>query len=177
MSPDKKVPLPLSPPSPPHKPGSGVRARVIRRFRKLAPVAVIAAAPVLNTACDPAPEPYCSEGDPADWVANLTASAAFIDDGAGGLKIQLTLTLQDAYAYLDTTSFVADGGTIDTMDGTSAEYNLTLTPNTGVTEMKVTGQLGCDGYPSPFEIALSWTGQPVAGDKVTATVTATSAAP
>lgn len=171
MNGDHKVRLPLSNDAPPARPAPSARERVIQRLKRLAPVAVLAAAPVLNTACDPAPEPYCSEGDPVDWVANVTAEAVWIDDGTGALKIQVTLKSTDQFAYLPS-SYTATGATIESTTPSETGDVLILVPNAAVTEAKIAGELSCEGYPGPFEVTLTWTGMPAAGDAVTAKVAA-----
>lgn len=173
MKSDEKVKLPVSNAPLPRRQRATVRERVIHRFQKLGPIAVIAAAPVLNTACDPAPEPYCTEGDPADWVANITAEAVWIDDGMGGLQIQLTIQSEDAYAYL-TTNYTATGATVASSNQGETGQVLVLIPDSGVTEAKVAGELSCDGYPGPFTVTLTWTGTPAVGDTVTTSIASTS---
>jgi len=173
MSHEDKHRLPLSNEVPAGN-GRSVRDKVIRRFKKLAPVAVIAAAPVLNTACDPAPQPYCTQNDPSEWVANVKAEAVWIDGGGGVLEVQLTLTSSDQYALLAAEGYTAKGGTIDSTTFQNDGYVLVVTLDAAATELTVSGELNCDGYPGPYDVKLAWSGTPKAGDKLTATVTSTS---
>lgn len=172
MSHDEKKRLPISNEATTVKKGRSVRERVIQRFHKLAPLAVIAAVPVMNTACDPAPEPYCTEASSV-WVSEVQAEAVWVDAGAGKLAIELTLTVNHELLSLPGT-YTAQGGTIDTTKDVTGGQLLSITPDAGVTELTVNGSVDCEFDVGPFDVKLTWTGTPVAGDKVTATVTSTA---
>jgi len=172
MSQDEKKRLPISNEEKAPKKGRSVRERVIQRFHKLAPLAVIAAVPVMNTACDPAPEPYCTEASSV-WVAEVKAEAVWVDAGGGNLRIELTLTVNHELLSLSGT-YTAQGGTVDTTKDVTGGQVLDITPDAGVTEVTVSGSVDCEFDIGPFDVKLTWTGTPAAGDKVTATVTSTA---
>jgi hypothetical protein len=56
-------------------------------------MAVIAAAPVLNTACDPAPSPSCSTTSATDLANEVSASAVWFKDTRSPLTTDYHLTL------------------------------------------------------------------------------------
>ena len=169
MGREDKTRLPLSNETPAPRRGPSARERVVRRFRKLAPLAVIAAAPVLNTACDPAPEPYCTQEDSV-LVANIVAQAVWVDAGGGAVRLQVTITVSQQYMSLSGT-YLVTGGTLDTTQNVTGGQVLDITPDSGVTEVVVTSDFLCTETGGTFQVKITWTGTPAVGDTAQVEVT------
>ncbi|MFO0757518.1 MAG: hypothetical protein U0359_13560 [Byssovorax sp.] len=163
---DPKLPLAPSPPN------AAVRERVQARLQRLAKLAVIAAAPVLNTACDPAPDPYCQQSDAGTWKTDLSATAAWalVADGGTDLQIEVKLTSTNNSVSASSSGYTATGGTISSSEATDTGVVIRVVPDAGATEIKVSGQIYCDTLTGSLDILLTPSGTPAAGAKVPATI-------
>ncbi|MBN2192440.1 MAG: hypothetical protein JW751_06455 [Polyangiaceae bacterium] len=139
-----------------------VRERVYERWQSLAPLAVIAAAPLLNTACDPAPEPDCTES--RIWVGSIAASARWIDQN-GSFRVELTISSDAPDISLASLEPSVDGGTVESTTfhaGTPAEYVLVITPGEAGS-LRVTATAECRAGASDFRVTLGPLGLPADG--------------
>ena len=144
---------------PPHE-----RAR--RRMLALARLCVVAAAPVTNTACDPAPEPYCAQSSDADRRASLYADAVWSDE-SGILLVSLELQVSSLYPLSLGGSVSVVGGTLEETVATAANVlSIKILPDGGTTELRVLGTLGCQGASTAFTVTLDLAGVAEAGAEI-----------
>jgi hypothetical protein len=171
-----KPPPTESPPTEPPEPATPgesaeplARERARRRMLALAQLCVVAAAPVTNTACDPAPEPYCAESTDADRSASLYADAAWVDDG-GTLLVSLELGVSSAYPLSLGDTFSVFGGTLEQTTTQGSGVALRILPDDGTTQIRVLGSLLCDGMSSPFDVFLDVSATAQAGAEIPTTI-------
>ena len=155
--------------SPPN-PRDSVRARLASLSR----LAIVAAMPVTNTACDPSPEPYCTEKVGADWTSSVIATAVWTADPDGeGFVISLAITSDDmALSVLLRSATGATAIDTDTADTASALTSpVLLRPDEGGTSVVVLGDLYCDGYATgAVTITVDTSGTPTEGASAPTTV-------
>jgi len=165
------------PNAPPEPDGAGVaeppaltaRERTRRRMLALAPLVVVAAAPVTNTACDPAPEPYCSETPRDMQLESVYADAAWQDE-AGTLTVMLELSVSSAYPLELGETFSVFGGTLEQTDAQGNGSRLKISPDQGTTQIRVLGTLVCMGSSSAFTVIVDLTTPAEAGAEIPTTI-------
>ena len=145
------------------------RERTRRRMIALAPLAVIAAAPVTNTACDPAPEPYCSETPRDTQLESLYADAAW-QEQAGTLSVLLELNVSGAYPLDLGETFSVFGGTLEQTDAQGTAVSLQIAPDQGTTQIRVVGSLVCLGTSAAFTVIVDLTTPAEAGAAIPTTI-------
>lgn len=159
----------MSDPDKPRAPSSP-RDRVRARAQRLAQMAVIAAAPVLNTACDPAPSPSCSTTSAADLAKEVSASAVWFKDASGAFLIQLTVQGQTWDVTLVDHGFTVTGATPSAIDGSGTALDITLTPDAGATQITLDGKITCSPLTTDYHLTLTLSGTPTEGAIVPVTV-------
>jgi hypothetical protein len=127
-----------------------LRDRVRERMRKMAPLALAAAAPLTNAACDPAPTPSCFDepslcdncqgSGAADYF--LRGSAIWRDE-AGERTVFLELTANFNQVRLSD-SYTLEGGTF-WPPPTQNSIGMIIKPDPGATFIRVVGSLTCVG--------------------------------
>jgi len=135
----------------------------------LAPLVAVAATPLANTACDPAPEPYCTNTDRTTWLESVTAEAAW-QAGSVPAAVVLTLSRLGPYPFSFESTFTVVGGSLISTETTSDGYRLTLGPDAGVTELRVNGQLLCEAATAALTVTLELSASPDAGTAIPTTV-------
>ncbi len=145
------------------------RERTRRRMLALAPLVVVAAAPVTNTACDPAPEPYCSETPREMQLESLYAEASSVDEG-GQLYVVLALSVSSAYPLGLGQTFSVFGGTLVEGAPVSGGFTLRITPDPGATQIRAVGALTCMGAESTFTVIMDLTAVAEAGAAIPTSV-------
>ncbi len=147
-----------------------VRERVRARWQNLLPLAVVAAAPLLNAACDPAPEPYCAADGNRDWVDTLEVSARWVAAG-GSFQIEVTVHVTTYDLSINESEFAVTGGTLDSVDPDLGirTYVLLVTPDAS-NDVQVSGAVDCDGGPGRFDVVLSDLGSPSDGATIAASI-------
>jgi hypothetical protein len=148
---------------------SPARERVRRRMLALAPLCVVAAAPLTNTACDPAPDPYCSQATPEIERSSLYADARWVAEG-GAPVVELDLSLSGLYPLELGTSFAVVGGALQQSNPVGTGYTLTITPDPGASEIRVHGTLGCQGNGTSFIVVLALSTPAEAGVTIPTTI-------
>ena len=149
--------------------GSTARERVRRRMLALAPLCVVAAAPLTNAACDPAPDPYCSQATPDVQRQSLYADARWVAEGGTPL-IELDLSLSSVYPLGLGTSFSVVGGTLAQSTPVGSGMKLTITPDAGASELRVSGTLTCQGSGTAFTAILALSTPAEAGVSIPTTI-------
>lgn len=136
------------------------RALVRRRLAVLTRLAIVAAAPVANTACDPAPDPYCSDKLGGDYASELSATAVWTADPDGdGYVITLTVTSTDGMVAADPNA-VTSGRAILDDTGAPLTFPLLIRPDDGATAVVVTGSVTCGSwYAASFTATVDLSGE------------------
>lgn len=145
------------------------RDRTRSLMKKLASYAVAAALPVTNTACDPAPDPYCDVA-PSRWTERVNVAATWVDAGGGDLAIDLVSTSSYPVTASPRTPTVT-GGRL----GTSPDASTTvrIVPDAGVTAVSASWTIDCEGYSATLHVELDLTGAATAGASVPVTPSVT----
>jgi hypothetical protein len=149
--------------------GSTARERVRRRMLALAPLCVVAAAPLTNAACDPAPDPYCSQATPEVQRQSLYADARWIAEG-GTPRVELDLSLSGVYPLVLGESFSVVGGTLEQRSPVGSGVALTIQPDPGASELRVSGTLNCQGSGTAFTAILALSTPAEAGVAIPTTI-------
>ena len=149
---------------------SGVRARVAAHWRRLAPLALVTAAPLLNAACDPAPQPACVPGGNQDWRSTIEASAHWVAVGTA-FQVEVTFHSTDPNLDLQQFDFDATGGQIvsQTYDAATKSMVVLVAP-VAVDYINVYGRVACDGGSSDINANLTLSPNPVDGAAIPVTV-------
>ena len=154
------------PPEPPdtraHDPG--LRERVRERMRQMAPLALWAAIPLTNAACDPASPPtFGSSGVsgatptcekiPSSWAQFIRIDAVWGTE-AGERIVLLTVTNPTDKPWLQAPSaYTIEGGT--QLPSTPREPNvLRIKPDAGATTLRLRGTITCHIITEPMAITL-----------------------
>ena len=149
---------------------SSVRERTRKRMVALGGLAAVAAMPLVNTACDPAPEPYCYRSDPTTWLASVRANATWVADGGVSL-VELRLTTIGGYPLTIPEDFTVVGGTLQSTSAVSGGVALLVAPAAGATSVRVEASVDCEGSSAtPFSVTLDVSGSPVGGAVVPTTI-------
>jgi hypothetical protein len=117
----------------------------------MTPLALVAAAPLTNTACDPVPTPICSRSA-GNWVEYIGVNASWSED-AGEHIILLDLQSYDPGSLHLPTSYTVVGGTLLPFT-TGKPEELRIKPDAGVTSILVEGALDCEGKSGPFGVTV-----------------------
>jgi len=128
---------------------SSLRERVRQHMLKMAPLALVAAAPITNTACDCVPElpPACQQ---LHWETQVSARARWALDHGSRIVI-LDLGVTDAELQISP-SYTISGGAFLTV-GKSDQ--LKIKPDEGATMITLHGSMTCgDGY-GPRDLTIT----------------------
>ncbi len=152
-------------------PDPGPRERVRERMRQMAKLALLAAAPLTNAACDPVqppspfgaggagglPTPTC-EQSPASWAQFIEAEAAWGTE-AGEPIVLLTLTIPKDKPWLQASrSYAIEGGTL--LPSTASQPKvLRIKPDAGATTIRLEDTLTCHSISEPMVITINLAGQ------------------
>ena len=120
---------------------TGPRERARQRMVALGGLAVVAAAPLVNSACDPMPRPYCPTVDSTAAHSYVVATGQFVDLG-GAAAIELRLSPSEG-AFVIETSFAVEGGTLRQQRSNGGDQVLTIVPDAGRPELRVRGTAHC----------------------------------
>ncbi len=144
---------------------SSLRERVRQHMRKMAPLALVAAAPLTNTACDPVQQPICSQSSD-QWLLRIGATSSWGEEG--GVTV-IVLKLTSSHVTLPT-AYAVEGGTLVALTP-GPPLVLKLRPDPGATRIVLTGTLDCEGRTGPLAVTVDLTpgdgGNPDAGPLVT----------
>ncbi len=145
-------------------PEPGPRERVRERMRQMAKLALLAAAPLTNAACDPVqrlsplesgglPTPTC-EQSPASWAQFIKAEAAWGTE-AGERIVLLTVTNPQNKPWLQASrSYAVEGGTL--LPSTPSQPNvLRIKPDAGATTIRLEDTMTCRGISEPMVITIN----------------------
>lgn len=150
---------------------------VARLVKRLAPLALIAAAILPTAACSDDTDPYCADGDMSDWITTLSASAVWIKDGQARLLIQVNFdTNNGAFIFLpDDAFFPEDSRVLYSLPvfgiGAHGEQvmrgrKVILLPDTGVSTAGLSSYVLCQGIRGDYKFAFTWAGTPKEGDPI-----------
>jgi hypothetical protein len=147
-------------------PDPGPRDRVRERMRQMAKLALLAAAPLTNAACDPVqppspfgaggagglPTPTC-EQSPSSWAQFTPAEAAWGTE-AGERIVLLTVTNPTDKPWLQaSSSYAVEGGTL--LPSTASEPDvLRIKPDAGATTIRLAGTMTCHIISEPMVITI-----------------------
>jgi hypothetical protein len=153
-------------------PEPGARDRVRERMRQMAKLALLAATPLTNAACDPAvppspfgaggaggggglPTPTC-EKSAADWAQFIHAEAAWGTEASERIVL-LTVTNPEDKPWLQAPgSYTIEGGTL--LPSTAREPDvLRIKPDAGATIIRLQGTATCHIIAEPMTIAITLT--------------------
>ena len=149
------------------EPNAGPRERVRERMRQMARLALLAATPLTNAACDavsPAssfgaggsggllPTPTC-ETSPSNWTQFLHGDATWGTD-AGDRIVLLSVTNPTDKPWLQApSSYRVEGGTL--LPSTAGEPSvLRIKPDAGATAILLKGTMTCHIATAPMTIAI-----------------------
>jgi hypothetical protein len=129
---------------------SCLRERVRQHLRKMAPLALIAAPPLLTAqACDPAPVPAC-EDTWGSWKRKVSVRAVWGEDN--GSKIVILDVASSEERIQPPASYSIVGGSILTSGKSSL---VKIKPDAGAEHITLSGQLECGTYGSePIRITI-----------------------
>lgn len=147
---------------------SPVYARLVK---KLAPLALVAAAILPAAACSPDADPYCADGDMSEWISTMTAWSNWIKDGQANMQIQVNFrTDNSTFIYLPDDAFYPENGRViyslplDPQKLTGRK--VILQPDPGVTTATLRSYVLCQGIRGNYEFVFTWKGTPKEGDPV-----------
>jgi hypothetical protein len=129
---------------------SWLRERVRQHLRRMAPLALIGATPLLTAqACDPAPVPACEESY-GNWKSKVSGHAVWGEDN--GSKIVILAVVSSESRIQPPSSYTIVGGSILT----SGKSDLVrIKPDAGAEHITLRGQLTCGTYnPESFQITI-----------------------
>jgi hypothetical protein len=137
------------------QPAPLLHERVRQRMRKMASVALVAATPLANTACDPPPPPPICDKSPADWIAydlSGTLHGAWGQD-AGDRIVLLTLGVDGQSEVRLPASYTIVGGSF--LPTSSLQPNqLRIKPDAGATAIVLQGTMTCEQRSAPIRITI-----------------------
>ena len=116
---------------------SSLRERVRQHMLKMAPLALVGAVPLINTACDCIPTPACNE---YYWTSRVSAQAAWGLDHGSRIVIVDLISTDDELAI--SPAYSISGGSLLTV-GKSKQ--LRIKPDEGATVIRMHGSLTCGG--------------------------------
>jgi len=150
-----KCTRPTDPQEPPDgtaaEPRSWLRERVREHMLKMAPLALVAAVPLTNAACDAVPPPICASSH--DWYNYLSSQASWGEDH-GNRIVLLDLRLGSSDLQLPT-SYTISGGSLLT---TGKSDQLRIKPDAGAEVITLQGTMSCGGgYGGSFFNSISIT--------------------
>lgn len=144
------------------------RERTLRKLQRLSQMALVVALPVVNTACDYAPEPVCESG-PVD-ADEVTILASWFRNDAGEVRISLTWSVdQGLVGQNDYTATFTEGSGATSFEYETAETTSIL-PLPEVTEIRVNLEMWCGAEQGFFVIVLDTSEPPAIGADVPVTV-------
>jgi hypothetical protein len=122
------------------------RERVRRRVREMAPLAWLAATPLVNTACDPPPPPPLCEYSPSDWLAydyGGTVQAAWGEDNGERIVLldAVGTDVPGPEPRLPATYSIAGGSLLPSTS--AAPYRLRIRPDAGAQVITLEGTMSC----------------------------------
>jgi hypothetical protein len=141
-----------------------VRERVGERMRQMARLALLAATPLTNAACDPAspphvpqlPTPTC-ERDPSIWVQFIRGQATWITE-AGERIVLLSVTNPRDKPWLQAPrTYMVEGGTL-LAPATNAPNGLRIKPAAGVRVIRLKGTASCHATTEAITITIDTNG-------------------
>lgn len=122
------------------EPRSRLREQVRQHMLKMGRFALIAAPPLANTACDPAPIPACEEHY---WYTNVSGDASWGQDH-GERIVVVDLRVSDDVVHLPSSYTIAGGSLLTS--GKSDQ--LRIKPDAGAEVIVLRGQMTCGAYGS-----------------------------
>lgn len=142
-------------------PETGLRERVRERMRQMAPLALLAATPLTNAACDSAqaavqspdlPTPTC-EKSPSEWRQFIGVQAAWGTE-AGERIILLTVSNPSDKPWLQAPgSYTVEGGTL--LPSTEHEPNVVrIKPDADASVIRLRGTMTCHVISEPMVITI-----------------------
>jgi hypothetical protein len=146
-------------------PHTALRESVRERMRQLARLALLAATPLTNAACDPLgaplgrtggtgglPTPTCEKA-PSSWAQFFHAEATWATD-AGERIVLLTVSNPADKPWMRAPiSYTVEGGTL--LPSTPAEPNvLRIKPDAGVTVIRLEGTMSCHVVAERMQITI-----------------------
>jgi hypothetical protein len=143
-----------------HGPDAGPRERVAERMRQMARLALLAATPLTNAACDPAPNPQppslpspTCEKSASTWEQFISGEAAWGTE-AGEQILLLSISNPTDKPWLKApSSYTVEGGIL--LPPTAEKPNvLRIKPDAGVTVIRLKGTTTCDTNTSPMTITI-----------------------
>ncbi len=155
--------------------GQSPRERVRRRLIQFSKLAVIAAVPITNTACDPAPEPWpvdsasCLALDGEGRLSSVGARAEWVTV-EDTLTARLELWVADGGSVTFVEDVEVEGGTGTVELGTdSSTLAVVVSPDSEAQEVTVHFQLACQGQVSDHAATLD-VSEPVEGAEIPLTL-------
>ena len=140
------------------EPRAWLRERVRQHMLKMAPLALVAAVPLTNAACDAVPPPICTNSH--DWYNYLSSQASWGEDH-GNRIVLLDFRLSSTDLHLPT-SYTIVGGSFLT---TGKSDQLRIKPDAGAVVITLQGTMSCGGgYGGSYSNSISITIDLVPGD-------------
>ena len=147
-------------------PEPGPRERVRDRMRQMAGLALLAAAPLTNAACDPiaSPSPFGSGGNnglpvptceqrPEGWAQFSQAEAVWGSEAGERIVLLAVTTAKDKPWLVVSPSFAVEGGT--PLPPSTAEPDvLRIKPDAGATTIRLRGSITCHLISEPMVITI-----------------------
>jgi hypothetical protein len=143
------------------EPDRGLRERVRERMRQMAPLALLAATPLTNAACDGVnndppstsrPTPTC-EKSPSSWAQFMHTDAAWGTE-AGERIVLLTISSPTDKPWLQaSSSYTVEGGSL--LPSTALKPNvLRIKPDAGASVIHLKGTMTCHIVTEPMAITI-----------------------
>jgi hypothetical protein len=156
------------PEQPEPEPHARLRERVRERMRQMAKLALLAATPLTNAACDATsptggfggsggngglPTPTCEQSS-SSWAEFMKVDAAWSME-AGERLLLLTISNPTDKPWLQApSSYTVEGGTL--LPSTAAEPNtLRIKPDANVTLIRLEGTMTCHTITAPMTITIA----------------------
>jgi hypothetical protein len=135
------------------EPRPWLRERVRQCMHKMARLAVVAATPLANTACDPPPPPSICERSPSDWIGyNVPGQAAWGED-AGERIVLLDLGGGGTTEVRLPATYTIVGGSF-LMSTSDRPNQRRIKPEAGATVIVLQGSMTCEQRSAPIRITI-----------------------
>jgi hypothetical protein len=160
MTQSKRPPVPLES----REPDPGPRDRVRERMRQMAKLALLAATPLTNAACDPIarpdtapcgaglPAPTCQKS-PSTWAKLVRVATAWDTDAGERILLLMISTPTDKPWLRTPSSYTVEGGTL--LPPTAVEPDvIRIKPDAGATAIRLRGTMTCHTVGAPMVISI-----------------------